>query len=243
MNYIFQRFIDDLEESKDIAALRRLMSRTADALDLGKFAYLGFKLNGQGYDVPLAISTYPEEWADHYFEQRYDRIDPVVARAITDVLPFSWSVTDRAADLSRKQVRFLKEAGEFGIVCGFTTPIHDRQGKVATLTFASEGNDADFLRTVEQNRHVIHLMAIYFHAHVRQGLQNSTYSKRCSLSPREIDCLQWAARGKSSGDISDILTISRRTVIFHLENAKRKLEVASLQQAIVRALLEDIISS
>ena len=242
MNYIFQRFIDDLEGSKDVAALRRLMSRAAGHLGLGTFAYLGFKLNDHGGDMPLVISNYPEEWVGHYFEQRYDRIDPVVARAITDVLPFNWDVQERPSDLSRKEVRFLKEAGDHGIVCGFTTPIHDRQGKVATLNFASDGKDPAFLKSIEENRHVIHLIAIYFHAHVRQGLQSSPFSKRCSLSPREIDCLQWAARGKSSNDISDILEISRRTVIFHLENAKRKLQVASLQQAIVRALLEDIIS-
>ncbi|WP_354130838.1 MULTISPECIES: helix-turn-helix domain-containing protein [unclassified Bradyrhizobium] len=40
------------------------------------------------------------------------------------------------------------------------------------------------------------------------------------LSPREYECLEWSARGKSAGEIGIILGIAERTAGFHLDNAR-----------------------
>lgn len=53
------------------------------------------------------------------------------------------------------------------------------------------------------------------------------------LSPREYQCLEWSARGKSAGEIGTILGIAERNARFHLDNARAKLGVRSLRQAIV----------
>ncbi|KPY22466.1 helix-turn-helix domain-containing protein, partial [Pseudomonas coronafaciens] len=52
------------------------------------------------------------------------------------------------------------------------------------------------------------------------------------LTPRELECLYWASAGKTSWEISHILTRSERTVDFHLLNARRKLGSVSRQQAV-----------
>ncbi len=91
-------------------------------------------------------------------------------------------------------------------------------------------------RTVDAHRHLLDLVAIYFHAHIRRKLEATIDLDRPRLSPREIACLQWTARGKGSWDISEILGISRRTVVFHLENAKRKPDSITLPQAVAAAL-------
>jgi DNA-binding CsgD family transcriptional regulator len=56
------------------------------------------------------------------------------------------------------------------------------------------------------------------------------------LSPREAECLRWAAAGKTDNEIGAILTISPRTARFHIENAKRKLGVSTRIQAVAEAL-------
>ena len=56
------------------------------------------------------------------------------------------------------------------------------------------------------------------------------------LSPRETECLRWAALGKTDNEIGTILTISPRTARFHIENAKKKLGVATRIQAVTEAL-------
>ncbi len=56
------------------------------------------------------------------------------------------------------------------------------------------------------------------------------------LSPREAECLHWAAAGKTDNEIGAILSISPRTARFHIENAKKKLGVSTRIQAVTEAL-------
>jgi DNA-binding response OmpR family regulator len=55
------------------------------------------------------------------------------------------------------------------------------------------------------------------------------------LAQREIETLTWAARGKSSAEIGQILGLSKRTVDFHIDNARSKLGVATRTQAVIKA--------
>jgi DNA-binding CsgD family transcriptional regulator len=50
-----------------------------------------------------------------------------------------------------------------------------------------------------------------------------------------VECLTWAARGKTSTEIAQIIDTSKRNVDFHIENACRKLNVATRVQAAVKA--------
>jgi DNA-binding CsgD family transcriptional regulator len=61
------------------------------------------------------------------------------------------------------------------------------------------------------------------------------------LTERELEVLTWAARGKSSTNIAVILRISDRTVNFHIDNARRKLGVATRIQAAVKCAVLGLI--
>jgi DNA-binding NarL/FixJ family response regulator len=62
------------------------------------------------------------------------------------------------------------------------------------------------------------------------------WSRELDLSERELECLTWSARGKTSSEIAQILDTSKRNVDFHVENACRKLDVATRIQAAVKAV-------
>ncbi|PJI55933.1 DNA-binding response regulator [Methylobacterium radiotolerans] len=53
------------------------------------------------------------------------------------------------------------------------------------------------------------------------------------LTEREREIFSWIAKGKSSADIADIVTISERTVNFHVDKVMRKLQVATRMQATI----------
>jgi DNA-binding response OmpR family regulator len=55
------------------------------------------------------------------------------------------------------------------------------------------------------------------------------------LREREIQALTWVARGKTSSEIAQILGLSKRTVDFHVDNARIKLGVATRTQAVLKA--------
>jgi DNA-binding CsgD family transcriptional regulator len=57
------------------------------------------------------------------------------------------------------------------------------------------------------------------------------------LTPRELEVLTWAARGKSAWEIGVILGISKRTVDEHIQTATRKLGAATRTAAVAIALI------
>ena len=71
--------------------------------------------------------------------------------------------------------------------------------------------------------------------------RNEAWSQQIDLSDREIECLTWAARGKTSTEIAQIAGISKRNVDFHIETACRKLDVATRVQAAVKAVTGGLI--
>jgi len=66
--------------------------------------------------------------------------------------------------------------------------------------------------------------------------RSDALASQVSLSERETETLTWSARGKTSTEIAAILGLAKRTVDFHIENACRKLNVATRIEAAVKAV-------
>jgi len=71
--------------------------------------------------------------------------------------------------------------------------------------------------------------------------QAAVGSQSAALSPRELECLIWVTRGKSSGDIASILGLSPRTVDSYLEKVCSKLRVRTRIEAVVVAVRAGVI--
>jgi DNA-binding response OmpR family regulator len=61
------------------------------------------------------------------------------------------------------------------------------------------------------------------------------WPRRIALNDREVETLTWVARGKTSAEISRILGLSKRTVDFHIDNARDKLGAATRSEAVIKA--------
>jgi DNA-binding response OmpR family regulator len=59
--------------------------------------------------------------------------------------------------------------------------------------------------------------------------------KLADLNERERETLTWAARGKTSVEIGRILGLAKRTVDFHIDNARLKLGAATRIHAAIKA--------
>ncbi|WP_425373421.1 autoinducer binding domain-containing protein [Mesorhizobium atlanticum] len=230
MQVVFERFLEDLSESADEQDFQKAMSCAAANLDLAAFAYLSLPTHRSG--KPRVISNYPDPWTTRYLHKRYHKLDPVVLRAQCGGHPFRWGSNLCGAGMSSSQRQVFDEAAEFRISCGLTIPIVDRRGGIAAVTFAADEPDPAFLRVAERYEQSLQFMATCFHIYVRRNLSGDRKVDGVSLTPREYECLQWAARGKSAWVIGRILGIKQRTVGFHLDNAKKKLGVRTQNQAI-----------
>ncbi|MGO9935039.1 MAG: response regulator [Steroidobacteraceae bacterium] len=79
------------------------------------------------------------------------------------------------------------------------------------------------------------ILAAIIDARLGKGARNEVLSRHVALNDREVECLTWSARGKTSPEIATILNIAKRTVNFHIENACRKLNVSTRTEAVVKA--------
>jgi DNA-binding NarL/FixJ family response regulator len=79
------------------------------------------------------------------------------------------------------------------------------------------------------------ILAAIIDARLGKGARNEVWSRHVALNDREMECLTWSARGKTSPEIATILNLSKRTINFHIENACRKLNVSTRTEAVAKA--------
>lgn len=110
---------------------------------------------------------------------------------------------------------------------GFVVPIH-HDHKLAWLV-SYTGHQPEFSQVAQSL-----MAAAAYAAFARFGEMLEGIGARSPLSPREGECLRWVADGKTDIEVGQILSISPRTVRFHINNAKAKLGVATRIQAVVK---------
>jgi DNA-binding NarL/FixJ family response regulator len=66
--------------------------------------------------------------------------------------------------------------------------------------------------------------------------------KHMKLNDREVEVLTWAARGKKSAEIARKLRLSKRTIDFHIDNARSKLRAATRTEAVIKAVAGKLIA-
>jgi DNA-binding response OmpR family regulator len=65
--------------------------------------------------------------------------------------------------------------------------------------------------------------------------RTALWPKSVELNDREVETLTWVARGKTSMEIAQILDLTKRTVDFHIDNARSKLGAATRTEAVLKA--------
>lgn len=118
-----------------------------------------------------------------------------------------------------------------GISINWTQSSFRALGFAGMLTARSTNVEADKPVTAHTNARSLANIAHQTLHH----LFSAKLKRQIGLSSREVDVLRWTADGKSSGDISHILTISQNTVNFHIKNAVAKLQTTNKTAAAVRA--------
>ena len=72
-------------------------------------------------------------------------------------------------------------------------------------------------------------------ARLSRVARTAIWPRSVDLTDREAEALTWAARGKTSSEIATILGLTKRTVDFHIDNARLKLNASSRMHAAVKA--------
>lgn len=229
------QLIDKMSKITRLEQGHELLQKAILDMGLSNVAYFAVNLPGRHAGSALYSATYAPEWQKHYQQEGYVHIDPVVSAGLAGVLPIDWQDIDRSNKVVQ---RFFCEAQDFAIGSqGLSFPIRGRHHEFALFSVSS---DADPVAWAKQKSHIIQkLMLLSYHFHdwtIRTSGVYDDSSLLDRLTTREKDCLRWRALGKSDWDIGKLLTISERTVKFHLENARAKLGAANTTHAVTKAV-------
>ena len=183
-------------------------------------------------------TTAPAEWVAEYDQNSYIEIDPRVHHGWTEVTPFLW---DRKIARGNKRIeKFLDRAASYGIGSGINVFLRDSRRARIMIGLNSPDRELSPERIQQVSQRLGDFMlfgtlfhAIYARGFIEKGLVLTQGGG--SLSPRELQCLDLAARGQTSGDIAFKLGIAERTVNFHFSNALTKLGAMNRTEAIAKA--------
>ena len=123
----------------------------------------------------------------------------------------------------------------YGVGAALVAPAYLPGGVIGAVVWASTDATADVARLFETRAAELHALALRFVATYAEATGATASDAPAHLTRREIQCLKWAAAGKTDAEIGKIVTISTPTVRFHIVNASRKLGVTGRSQAIHRA--------
>lgn len=116
-------------------------------------------------------------------------------------------------------------------------PIHLPFGQIGAVSFSPLDDQRDNL----SREFELYADQLEYHSRRFIGGYSRVTSQRpwiptnCRLSKREVECLRWAAVGKTDVEIAMILSRSCATVRFHIHNAATKLEAVNRSQTVFKA--------
>ena len=117
------------------------------------------------------------------------------------------------------------------------TPVHLPFGQVGAVSFTPFDRDqTDLSQAFDAFGDALGVYARTFLAsYVPVMCRAQRLPATSRLSKREVECLRWAAVGKTDDEIGTILDRSRATVRFHIHNASLKLDAVNRSQTVFKA--------
>ncbi len=220
---------------QDEAPVTGFLDQLCHRFEFEYAAYAGFNsMDGSVH----GFVNYPDAWKEHYSKSQFEGIDPTLRMAARSVAPVDWSRLEHDRDFAT----VFKSARDFGISDrGLTIPIRGPYGDLGMLSVTRDCTPAEW-RSLKR-KVMVDLQGVAAHVHdavMRSGLVMRAV-RVPSLSSREREILQWIAAGKTQQDVSDILSISHRTVEVHMRSAREKLHALTTPQAVARAIAMRII--
>ncbi len=177
------------------------------------------------------------EWRSHYIESRLGEKDDLLQAGLRSREPITWNGFQTTRDVSPGMKDVFDAATDHSLKDGFYLPIHQTDGSIFAVAMLSHGG-------IDRDGRVnaaLHMLGIYYSLAVQRLTSSGPNfmlpgERRPQLTRRQSECLQWVRAGKTDWEISQILGISEHTVIEHLEEARKRLNVRTRTQAVINAI-------
>lgn len=227
-------FVDACKATTTCKELFALICDASEKLGVEHFVFCGLPPAHENIDTHVVLDAWPAGWADHYAQQNYVAIDPIVKQIKQTGNIVNWSEALAQEPVSKRAQRLMDEARASGMAYGFTVPLYSRTYAQAVATFTRSQSPLAMEECT-----VLHMIAVYTHARLKDlhtfGA-NRKVTRFVELTTCESECVAWCAEGKTDWEIGQITNRSHRTVHHLIGSAQRKLDVVNRAQLIATVL-------
>lgn len=214
--------------------IEAVISELRDLLGIDHIVYHSSKAGANPADPqrgPYIRLTYPPAWTWRYLQKGYAEIDPVLREVFRRTLPFEWR---ELAIESEAEAQFLADAASHGVgPHGFSIPVLSKLGHRGHFGVSFSRTEREWSEFLAATRSTLIEIGNRLH---RRVIVEVFHEDGPPLTTRELECLRWAALGKSTEEIGTILNISVHTARDYLKSARYKLDCVSSAQAIGKAI-------
>lgn len=227
--------LEDLDATNTLEGLQTVITTLRDAFAIDHMVYHWVDSAGDQY----GCGTYSDAWRDHYIEQNYLRVDPVISGCFQRFHPVNWKRLDWSSKAARA---FQAEAIEYGVGNqGYSIPIRGPKGQFALFTVSHSCDDDIWAGFTEKNARDLILIAHFFNRKALEFEPNRTPEQSRALSPREVDAMTLLAIGYNRAQVAESLSISEHTLRVYIESARFKLGALNTTHAVARAMSRGLI--
>jgi DNA-binding CsgD family transcriptional regulator len=227
--------LEDLDATNTLDGLQSVITTLRDAFAVDHMVYHWVDSAGDQY----GCGTYSDAWREHYINQNYLRVDPVISGCFQRFHPVDWKRLDWSSRAARA---FRAEAIEFGVGNqGYSIPIRGPKGQFALFTVSHSCEDDAWSKFTEERSRDLILIAHFFNRKALEFEPNRVPDQSRALSPREVDTMTLLAMGYSRAKAADTLSISEHTVRVYIESARFKLGALNTTHAVARAMSRGLI--
>jgi len=192
--------------------------------------------SNHAYFSNIVNHSYSDEWGEVYFENQFIEVDPVVNYSLDTNHSFTWSTAFHTLDAGKPKAReFVAMAGDFQLKDGLAHMVGDREGGTLLSLAIDDPKNQYYSQLLNH-------LTPHLHEAMQRISARDTKLTSPALTEREREVLKWTGEGKSSWEIGVILSISERTVKYHINNIKSKLNAVNRAHAVAKALRFRIIS-
>lgn len=235
-----EKIISRLADAESVNEISAALEDFASQYGLCMTGHITVVENAPEHTISFASDPKLNNYFRDYNELNCINIDGILWQVRHECRPIPWGFAEQRSALDKREKPLFSLADDYGIFRGVMVPIHGPWG-FSALGTASNEDEAGFCKRLPEFGLVAQLVGVYLHDAVHRVCIDPEKINHPRLTPRERECLSWVAAGKTAWEISKILVISEATVIFHTENAKKKLEAKTLPQAIAYAISHRLI--
>jgi DNA-binding CsgD family transcriptional regulator len=237
---IADAFVDCIRAVTSEEELFALLSGCCEAMGVRYFALVHHVDFGLDPSPAIRMHNYPQYWQNWFDENRLGRSDPIHRASQLFCAGFPWSALRSIMRLTPTDESVLAHARIVGIGDGYTVPANVPGEYTGSCSFAMDAG-VPFPRELHSAAEM--LAGTAFDAARRlANIRRIWPAPELPMTDRQRACLLWSTRGKTDWETSQILGISKGTVIQHLKHARERYGVHKTSELSIRALHDSLIA-